>query len=83
MSKLYFCNGYACDENNKQYCYRKGGECFHTPNLEHSISKITNDFPPTKFVPFGASGIVVEEFDEPSIFAEMRNDKELKLIESE
>ena len=83
MDMLYLCDGYACDEHHKKYCYMYGGGCCHTPHAEHSLSKITPDFPPTKFVPLRAGTIVVEQLDEQGIFAEMRKGKELKLIESE
>lgn len=82
MYRLYLCNGYACDEHAKKYCWMYGGECYHTPHVEHSLSTITPDFPPTKFVPFGDGDIVIEQLDEQGIFAEMRKGKELKLIES-
>lgn len=53
--KLYLCDGYACDEHHKAYCYMNGGECRHTSHIEHSISKLTPDFPSTKFIPHGNS----------------------------
>lgn len=83
MNKLYLCDGYACDEHNKQWCWRYGEECCYTPNVEHALSKVVPDFPPTKFVPLPAGDIVVEKLDEQGIFAEMRKGKELKLVESE
>lgn len=83
MDKLYLCDGYACDEHHKKYCWMCGGKCCHTPQVDHSLSTITPDFPPTKFVHLrGAGAIVVEQLDEQGIFAEMRKGKELKLIES-
>ena len=82
MDRLYLCDGYACDEYDKKYCWMYGGECCHTPHVEHSLSTITPDFPPTKFVPLRAGTIVIEQLDEKGIFAEMRRGKELKLIES-
>lgn len=82
MDRLYLCNGYACDEHHKKHCWMHGGECWHTPHVEHSLSKITPDFPPTKFAPLLDGNILVEQLDERGIFAEMRKGKELKLIES-
>ena len=82
MDKLYLCDGYACDEYHKKYCWMYGGNCCHTPHVEHALSKITPDFPPTKFTHLRAGAIVVEQLDERGIFEEMRKGKELKLIES-
>lgn len=82
MKKLYLCDGYACDEYHKQYCWRYGEECCHTPHVEHALSKVILNFPPTKFIPLPAGDIVIETLDEQGIFAEMRKGKELKLIES-
>lgn len=82
MNKLYLCDGYACDEYHKKYCWMYGGECHYTPHIEHSLSAITSDFPPTKFMHIQTGSIVVEQLDEQGIFAEMRKGKELKLVES-
>ena len=83
MNRLYFCDGHACDEHDKKYCWMYGGECCHTPHVEHSLSTITPDFPPTKFVPLQAGSIVVEQLDAQGIIAEIRKGKKLKLIESD
>ena len=77
--KLYFCDGQACDEYNKQYCYLYGGECRHTPHKEHSLSMITPDFPPTKFIPLSSTGIRIETFDEQAIFEELKHHKQIRL----
>ena len=59
---LYFCDGKACDKGIE--CYRFGGECCHTSNIKHSMSKhLQKQFPPTKFTRL-ANNIYVESFDE-------------------
>lgn len=40
---LYFCDGSACTEANKD-CYQTGGSCRHTSNASHSLFKqLEND----------------------------------------
>lgn len=77
--KLYFCDGNACDEHNKQYCYKNGGDCYYTPHAEHSLSKLIPDFPPTSFHSFGSTEILMESFNEEKIFSEFKNGKKLVL----
>lgn len=69
--KLYFCNGTACEDDKKTVCYLQGECCHHTPKPEHAISKLDPNFPPTHFIPFGKTNLLIEEFDEEAIFKKL------------
>lgn len=69
--KLYFCDGYACEEYQKKACYQYGGPCHHTLHAEHALSLLYDDFPATKFVAIPSSSIRKEHFDENGIFKQM------------
>lgn len=67
--KLYFCDGAACDDDKKTFCYLQGECCHHTPKPEHAISKLDPNFPPTQFTLF--VNTLIEEFDEEAIFKKL------------
>ena len=47
-TKLYLCDGHGCNLEHPEVCYKNGGECIHTSDLEHSIKKKLGDvFPET------------------------------------
>lgn len=77
--KLYFCDGEACEEYQKKCCYMYGGECHHTRHIEHSLSAVTTDFPPTKFIGIRSGSTRVEIFDEEAIFKRLSENRNLNL----
>ena len=46
---LYLCDGRSCTESDKQCCFTQGGECKHTSNVLHAISRRDPYFPETYF----------------------------------
>ncbi len=65
VKPTYFCDGTACEEN-AEWCYRNGGECCQTTNVDHSLSKKYGDkFPPTKICKWLDTDNDIEEFDIP------------------
>ncbi len=47
----YICNGNKCGENRPSVCYMNNSGpsvCWHTTDLDYSISHIASDFPPVK-----------------------------------
>lgn len=69
--KVYFCDGTACEDDRKIVCYLQGGGCHHTPKSEHAISKLDPNFPPTHFILFANTDMLIEEFDEEAIFKKL------------
>lgn len=62
-TRLYFCDGKACDEAKKIVCFTNGGDCIRTHDKDHSIKKkLGDEFPKTKWVEFG-DDIYLEEVD--------------------
>ena len=66
---LYLCDGEACSEEDKQWCYTQdlgpiGDRCRHTSDKSHSFIQKLNGLIPTKFDPlWGNDHILVEHFD--------------------
>jgi len=64
--KLYFCDGKACDEDDKaktSVCFTKGGECIRTSCEDHSLrKKFGENFPKTVWTSFGKD-LLVEDID--------------------
>ena len=62
---LYFCDGKACSQPD--ICYMTGGECHHTTDEQHAITKCNKSIP-TYFKIFNPADkdndIFIEKIDE-------------------
>ena len=77
--RLYFCNGWACNKNDRKYCYKEGGDCFYTTQEEFSLTKMYTSFPPTTFSEFGRTGVLVETWDTDQIFYDIAEGKKFRI----
>ena len=76
---LYFCDGKACEEKDKQCCFTNGDECHHTTNEKHALSKAQKGFPPTIFRSVGGADIMIERLCEDDIFNHINSGEHLTL----
>ena len=79
MNRLYLCDGNGCASPEESLCYKTGGECVYTRDVDHSLSRKLMDFPPTSFVP-SQGGFEVEVLDDKRIFDFLAKGYELKLV---
>ena len=65
---LYLCDGYACPEEKKKFCFTQKipskMACMHTSDKAHAITQLLKGIIPTKFDPLpGKPDVLVEHFD--------------------
>lgn len=65
---LYLCDGYACPEEKKKFCFTQKIPprlaCMHTSDKTHAITQLLKGIIPTKFDPLpGKPDVLVEHFD--------------------